>query len=148
MKYVLKIVVHSAIYCVGLAGPKVRRFSKKETPLKPGTAVPERRTSMKIWTDDECIEVDPNDVGELEAAMLFKAEHIKAKADPELFAAVADMLSILWDSATKRVDVVRCRECNHCDPENYHCDHPMSTAAPLRRKPDDFCSYGNRKEDS
>ena len=103
---------------------------------------------MKIWTDDECIEVDPNDVGELEAAMLFKAEHIKAKADPELFAAVADMLSILWDSATKRVDVVRCRECNHCDPENYHCDHPMSTAAPLRRKPDDFCSYGNRKEDS
>ena len=42
--------------------------------------------------------------------------------------------------------VVRCRECNHCDPENYHCDHPMSTAAPLRRKPDDFCSYGERKE--
>ena len=41
---------------------------------------------------------------------------------------------------------VRCRECKHCDPENYHCDHPMSTAAPLRRKPDDFCSYGERKE--
>ena len=66
---------------------------------------------MKIWTDDECIEVDPNDVGQLEAAMLFKAEHIKAKADPEMFSAVADMLSRLWDSATKRVDVVRCREC-------------------------------------
>lgn len=44
------------------------------------------------------------------------------------------------------VTVVRCRECNHCDPENYHCDHPMSTADPLRRKPDDFCSYGERKE--
>ena len=44
------------------------------------------------------------------------------------------------------VPVVRCRECNHCDPENYHCDHPMSTAAPLRRKPDDFCSYGEQKE--
>ena len=42
--------------------------------------------------------------------------------------------------------VVRCRECKHCDPENYHCDHPMGTAAPLRRKPDDFCSYGDRKE--
>ena len=100
---------------------------------------------MKIWTDDEYIEVDPNDVGQLEAAMLFKAEHIKAKADPELFSAVAEMLSRLWDSATKRVDVVRCRECKHCDPENYHCDHPMSTAAPLRRKPDDFCSYGERR---
>ena len=44
------------------------------------------------------------------------------------------------------VEVVRCRKCKHCDPENYHCDHPMGTAAPLRRKPDDFCSYGERKE--
>ena len=44
------------------------------------------------------------------------------------------------------VPVVFCRDCKHCDPENYHCDHPMSTAAPLRRKPDDFCSYGERKE--
>ena len=44
------------------------------------------------------------------------------------------------------VPVVRCLECKHCDPENYHCDHPMGTAAPLRRKPDDFCSYGERKE--
>ena len=44
------------------------------------------------------------------------------------------------------VPVVRCLECKHCDPENYHCDHPMGTAAPLRRKPDDFCSYGERKD--
>ena len=44
------------------------------------------------------------------------------------------------------VPVIRCRECKHCDPENYHCDHPMSTNAPLSRKPDDFCSYGERKE--
>ena len=44
------------------------------------------------------------------------------------------------------VEVIRCRECKHCDPENHHCDHYMSTAAPLRRKPDDFCSYGERKE--
>lgn len=44
------------------------------------------------------------------------------------------------------VPVVRCRECKHCDPENHHCDHHMGTATPLRRKPDDFCSYGERKE--
>ena len=44
------------------------------------------------------------------------------------------------------VPVIRCRECKHCDPENYHCDHPMSTSAPLSRKLDDFCSYGERKE--
>ncbi len=44
------------------------------------------------------------------------------------------------------VEVVRCMDCKHCDPENYRCDHPMGTAAPLRRKPYDFCSYGERKE--
>ena len=44
------------------------------------------------------------------------------------------------------VPVVRCRDCKHCDPENHHCDHHMGTATPLRRKPDDFCSYGERKE--
>ena len=44
------------------------------------------------------------------------------------------------------VEVVRCMDCIHCDPENYHCDHYMGTAAPLRRKPDDFCSYGERKD--
>ena len=43
------------------------------------------------------------------------------------------------------VEVVRCKDCNHCDPENYHCDHYMGTAAPLRRQPDDFCSYGEPK---
>ena len=50
--------------------------------------------------------------------------------------------------AADAVPVVRCWECKHCDPENHHCDHPMGTAAPLSRKPDDFCSYGERKEGS
>lgn len=58
---------------------------------------------------------------------------------------------VYWDDieaapTVDAVQVVRCRDCKHCDPENYHCDHPMGTAAPLRRKPDDFCSYGERKE--
>lgn len=102
---------------------------------------------MKIWTDDECIETDPNDVGELEAAMLFKAEHIKAKADPELFAAVADMLSSLWDSARKRVDVVRCRECKQGEvddpdfPDQYYCHMGCGW-----NKGDFYCAYGERKE--
>ena len=104
---------------------------------------------MKIWTDDECIEVDPNDVGQLEAAILFKAEHIKAKADPELFAAVADMLSSLWDSATKRVDVVRCLECIHYEMGvcmKIYDDGAASSYAWQKRESDDFCSYGERKE--
>ena len=53
---------------------------------------------------------------------------------------------IMEEPAVDAVEVVRCKDCKHCDPENYHCDHPMGTAAPLRRKPDDFCSYGERKE--
>ena len=57
--------------------------------------------------------------------------------------AILAVRSILHSAKT--IDVVRCRECNHCDPENYHCDHPMGTTAPLRREPDDFCSYGERK---
>ena len=58
-----------------------------------------------------------------------------------------DVVDMLESAPTvDAVPVVRCRECKHCDPENYHCDHPMGTAAPLRRKPDDFCSYGERKE--
>ena len=48
--------------------------------------------------------------------------------------------------AVDAVEVVRCKKCKHCDPESYHCDHHMGTAAPLRRKPYDFCSYGKRKE--
>ena len=48
--------------------------------------------------------------------------------------------------AADAVEVVRCRDCKHCDPENHHCDHHMGTAAPLRRNPDDFCSYGERKD--
>lgn len=60
---------------------------------------------------------------------------------------VETCITVLKGSPTvDAVEVVRCRECKHCDPENYHCDHPMGTAAPLIRKPDDFCSYGERKD--
>lgn len=60
-----------------------------------------------------------------------------------------DRQAYFLEKAMQTVDavpVVRCLECKHCDPENHYCDHPMSTAAPLSRKPDDFCSYGERKE--
>ena len=101
---------------------------------------------MKIWTDDECIEVDPNDVGQLEAAMLFKAEHIKAKADPELFTAVADMLDELWDVAIRWADVVRCWECKyHKDTSITEYEHCCLTGQTVGY--DDFCSYGEKRRD-
>ena len=40
---------------------------------------------------------------------------------------------------------IRCKDCKHCDPENRHCDHPMGTEFPFPRKAEDFCSYGERK---
>ena len=65
----------------------------------------------------------------------------------ELCYSEVDVVNLLLHAPTvDAVEVVRCWECKHCDPENYHCDHPMGTSAPLRRKPDDFCSYGERKE--
>ena len=105
---------------------------------------------MKIWTDDEYIEVNPNDVDQLEAAMRFKAEHIKAKAAPELFSAVAYMLFRLWDSATKRVDVVRCRECKYYGNINAYTgtrfDFKFCNKFGNVTRENDFCSYGERKE--
>ena len=60
---------------------------------------------------------------------------------------VETCIAVLEDMQTvDAVEVVRCWQCKHCDPENHHCDHHMGTAAPLKRKPDDFCSYGERKE--
>ena len=101
---------------------------------------------MKIWTDDECIEVDPNDVGQLESAMRFKAEHIKAKADPELFTAVEDMLDELWDVAIRWADVVRCRECKKHGNSAFYPDRLFCQEHGRYVDPDGYCYLGERKE--
>ena len=44
------------------------------------------------------------------------------------------------------VHVVRCKDCKYCDPENHHCDHPAGTMVYFPKKPDDFCSYGERRD--
>ena len=82
---------------------------------------------------------------------LIDADALCRNFEGELWYDNADLneiaLPLVDDAPTiDAVEVIRCWECNHCDPENHHCDHPMSTAAPLSRKPDDFCSYGERKE--
>ena len=84
----------------------------------------------------------------IDANLLSEAIHENVSALYEdAVCAKEDCLTEVYAAPTvDAVPVVRCRECKHCDPENYHCDHPMGTAAPLRRKPDDFCSYGERKE--
>ena len=76
------------------------------------------------------------------------AEYIEREAAIEsLHVALDSAINALRNAPAADVaPVVRCWDCKHCDPENYHCDHPMGTAAPLKRKPDDFCSYGERKD--
>lgn len=44
------------------------------------------------------------------------------------------------------VEVVRCKNCRRCGvytSGNLYCTHPNGLADP---KPDDFCSYGERRE--
>lgn len=42
---------------------------------------------------------------------------------------------------------IRCKDCKHCDPDNRHCDHYMGTVLPVSREDNDFCSYGERKDE-
>ena len=83
-----------------------------------------------------------NNDGEYEIAFASK-DYEKAKAVEKVCCAVMDRAV---KSPLDVEVVVRCRVCKHWDPEDCDCDHPMSTGAPLSRKPDDFCSYGERKE--
>lgn len=46
----------------------------------------------RIYTDTEGIDIDINNVADIQKALLFKSEHIKAKADPEIFAKAAEYL--------------------------------------------------------
>ena len=76
---------------------------------------------------------------------LIDANALMEKANSDGAYGYVDAKQISEAPTVDAVPVVFCQECKHCDPENYHCDHHMGTAAPLRRKPDDFCSYGERK---
>lgn len=101
----------------------------------------------RIWTDDEFVEVtNPTDVGELESAMRFKADHIKAKADPEIFKWVADALSGLWDCATQRVDVVRCKSCRWKD--EFIEGVPVCNLMGLRVSSGFYCAYGKENNNA
>ena len=83
----------------------------------------------------------------IDANRALEIVHEQGIAHPNAYHLTNYATLILREAPTvDAVEVVRCRECKHCDPENHHCDHHMGTAAPLRRKPDDFCSYGERKE--
>lgn len=64
--------------------------------------------------------------------------------DASCYAAGEEDECALYFPSADVVEVVRCKNCKHCDPENGHCDHTLSTSLPFSRKPDDYCSYGER----
>lgn len=51
--------------------------------------------TAEIYTETESMTVDLSNTESLMKAMEFKSRNIKAKADPEIFAAAADRLRIL-----------------------------------------------------
>ena len=66
----------------------------------------------------------------------------------ELCYSEVDVANILLHAPTvDAVPVVRCRECKwwHEDDDVGHCDNP--DGLDNYAKPDDFCSYGERKDD-
>ena len=67
----------------------------------------------------------------------------------ELCYSEVDVANILLHAPTvDAVPVVRCRECKHCDMGvclKIYSDGNVHSAAWQSRKPDDFCSYGERK---
>ena len=69
----------------------------------------------------------------------------------ELCYSEVDVANILLHAPTvDAVPVVRCRECKHCDMGvclKIYSDGNVHSAAWQSRKPDDFCSYGERKND-
>ena len=69
------------------------------------------------------------------------------KECPKNYGTLLTIISRIWDMPTvDAVEVVRCKDCRHCDPANRHCDHCLGTSLPLARKADDFCSYGAKMD--
>ena len=49
-------------------------------------------------------------------------------------------------SAADVVEVIRCKDCEHYEQFTTGCDEMVCELDDLFRNPDDFCSYGERKD--
>ena len=59
----------------------------------------ERMKNPRVWTEDEYVEIaNPMDIDEIVEALQFKAEHITAKADPQVFELAAKTIEELFDT--------------------------------------------------
>lgn len=76
-------------------------YNEKEYKLRNGNS--KYSKVVKIWTDDGQLTAHTDNAVELAFAMRFKRENIRAKADPELFGAVEEMLLSLLEAAGKQI---------------------------------------------
>ncbi len=77
-----------------------------------------------------------------------EAIHWRPDENWELYATAADIRAIPIVDA---VVVVRCKDCAHYDMGaclKIYSDGNVCSAAWQTRKPDDFCSYGEQREDA
>ncbi len=67
----------------------------------------------------------------------------KALADPDSGEAVVYLQDIAEAPTVDAVEVVRCKDCKHYDEaDSFNCKYAFMKL----RRPDDFCSYGERKD--
>ena len=75
----------------------------------------------------------------------------KALADPDSGEAVVYLQDIAEDPTVDAVEVVRCRDCKRCFKHTTKRNRQymwicMRNDTDLYVRPDDFCSYGERKD--
>lgn len=94
------------------------------------------------------------DANKAQAVLVNMAEHLQETGNPEMAGAVGYAAEVIGKQKTvDAVEVVRCKECKSCMlcyPEK-RLDKEATPGWFCKvhkryRKPDDFCSYGERRE--
>jgi len=88
------------------------------------------------------------------SALLKKQYNASELDDPKFADMVVDVSDIEDAPAVDAVEVVRCKDCKHWDSRQMECkndalstDHEGGASYSLDFWKDDFCSYGERKDD-
>ena len=79
-----------------------------------------------------------------QAVLLNMAEHLMEAGNPEMAGAIGYAAEVIGKQRTvDAVEVVRCKDCKHCSHSGL-CNLYLNVSHEM--KPDDFCSYGKRRE--
>lgn len=93
------------------------------------------------------------DGADLKAEAVAVIEHIAQYMEKDVLLNHSRPLALAYLALTEEVDsvpVVRCKDCLHYDMGvclKIYSDGNVHSAAWQSRKPEDFCSYGERKEE-